>query len=312
LLTIKLDTKKLKKKANIVHNNNNNKFIPKWGSYDTMKNRWQYIRPQLKQLTHAEDMYAPIDANKSYILKDGMKINSNYQDAVTWTQRSYKKGDFKKSDFEVIKDIDLGEIPILFVVKKNSSTLGNLLSYFENKIPENKEQIEEPLLIIDDECDHGSINTNDPYQSTNPTKLNSQIRGLLAHFKRCAYIAYTATPFANIFINPEESKLKISLQGGLVKDEQGNVIWEIKGKTRRKKREEIIKAAQDYDLFPRDFIVNLPIADNYIGAKKIFNLPKDLDDDFESNPLPIVISLVSASTHETPFSSSFKASDKFI
>jgi len=94
LLTIKLDTKKLKKKANIVHNNNNNKFIPKWGSYDTMKNRWQYIRPQLKQLTHAEDMYAPIDANKSYILKDGMKINSNYQDAVTWTQRSYKKGDF--------------------------------------------------------------------------------------------------------------------------------------------------------------------------------------------------------------------------
>ena len=37
----------------------------------------------------------------------------------------------------------------------------------------------------------------------------------------------------------------------------------------------------------------MPIADNYIGAKKIFNLPKDLDDDFESNPLPIVITIES-------------------
>lgn len=98
LLTIKLDSNNMRKEKKIHDDNkNNNEFIPKWGSYDTMKNRWQYIRPQLKQLTHDNDIYAPLDANRSYILKDGMKINSNYQDAVTWTQRSYKKEDFNST-----------------------------------------------------------------------------------------------------------------------------------------------------------------------------------------------------------------------
>ena len=93
----KINRKKKMRESNTHIFNNDNEFVPKWGSYDTMKNRWQYIRPQLKQLTHKEDMYAPLNASRTYVLKDGMKINSNYQDAITWSRRSYKKGDLNSS-----------------------------------------------------------------------------------------------------------------------------------------------------------------------------------------------------------------------
>ena len=126
------------------------------------------------------------------------------------TNRDEKKGDFNKNKFNAIKDISLNDNPILFVIKKNTSSLANIISYFQTRIPEGEEQLKEPLLLIDDECDHGSVNTNDPDGKTNPTKLNGQIRGLMAHFSRCAYVAYTATPFANIFINPENANLKFS------------------------------------------------------------------------------------------------------
>lgn len=95
-LTIKLETYKKKKENKKLHskinsNRNNNEFIPQWNAYDTMKNRWQYIRPQLKQLKHENDTYAPTDASRSYVLKeDGMKIASNYQDALIWSERSYQ------------------------------------------------------------------------------------------------------------------------------------------------------------------------------------------------------------------------------
>ena len=205
------------------------------------------------------------------------------------TNRDEKKGDFNKNKFNAIKDISLNDNPILFVIKKNTSSLANIISYFQTRIPEGEEQLKEPLLLIDDECDHGSVNTNDPDGKTNPTKLNGQIRGLMAHFSRCAYVAYTATPFANIFINPENANLKFSVQGDFVKDEKGNIVWDLVGKSKRKRRERIIKEAEDNDLFPRDFVINLPVSPNYIGAKKIFNIPDYVDDDdFESSPLPIV------------------------
>ena len=215
------------------------------------------------------------------------------------TKRDEKKGDFKKSDFNAFKDMEFSDVPTLFVIKKNTSSLSNLISYFQSKIKEEEEQLDQPVLLIDDECDHGSINTNDPDGSTSPTKLNSQIRGLMAHFSRCSYVAYTATPFANIFINPDNANLKISIQGDFVKDESGNVIWDLVGKTKRKRREKIIKEAHDNDLFPRDFVINLPISQNYIGAKKLFNIPDFVDDDFDSNPLPVIKTFEQLLNHDS-------------
>ena len=68
-----------------------------------------------------------------------------------------------------------------------------------------------PMLMIDDECDQASINTNkenefndDGENLDDPTKTNMRIRELLTSFEKSAYVGYTATPFANIFIKSDK------------------------------------------------------------------------------------------------------------
>ena len=57
------------------------------------------------------------------------------------------------------------------------------------------------LLLIDDEADNASINVH--AEDEEPTAINNQIRIMLSLFKKASYVGFTATPFANIFINPE-------------------------------------------------------------------------------------------------------------
>lgn len=89
-------------------------------------------------------------------------------------------------------------IPTLFVVKKNKSVLNNLAQYLSKAMPQGADQ--PPLLLIDDEADWASINTND---ESNVTAVNAAIRKLLEKSARNSYVGITATPFANIFINDE-------------------------------------------------------------------------------------------------------------
>lgn len=90
--------------------------------------------------------------------------------------------------------------------------------------------------MIDDEADNASINTNK--KDEDPTRINSEIRKILKLFKRATYIGFTATPFANIFINCDSY------------DEM---------------------FAQD--LFPKDFIYLIQSPSNYWGPEKYFNAP---------------------------------------
>ncbi len=160
-------------------------------------------------------------------------------------------GDFKKSRQ---MNIITGNDPVILVVKKNKSVLENL---YRSATSVQKEMDKDsgkpivrniPLLIIDDEPDNASINTkivefdNDGNVSDDcePTVINSLIRRLLDAFEKSAYIGYTATPFANIFILPH-------------------------GDTER----------EGEDLFPRSFILNLPAASSYIGPEKVFGLDAD-------------------------------------
>jgi hypothetical protein len=96
------------------------------------------------------------------------------------------------------------------------------------------------MLLIDDEADQASINTNK--EGDLATAINRKIRQLLHLFERSSYVGYTATPFANVFIDPETED-------------------EMLGD----------------DLFPRDFILSLDPPDNYIGSSKIFSTDKELD-----------------------------------
>ncbi|PSB49785.1 endonuclease [filamentous cyanobacterium Phorm 6] len=142
--------------------------------------------------------------------------------------------------------------PLLFVVKKNTTVLKNLLQWalrHGDKDEKSGKRIVRgvPLLVIDDEADNASINTNPPLFDENGkvqeeydvSAINGLIRKLLHSFERSAYVGYTATPFANIFIYPDA--------------EQKN---------------------QEFgdDLFPRSFIINLPAPSNYIGPVEVFGL----------------------------------------
>lgn len=156
--------------------------------------------------------------------------------------------------------------PIVAVVKKNGSILKNLISWLAgwgDKQPDGKIIIRNiPFLLIDDEADNASINVSKEKVSA----INACIRSLLSLFEQSAYVGYTATPFANVFIQ-------------ILKDEN------IKG---------LDISIKDYeftvgqDLFPKDFIINIPAPSNYIGPAKVFGLPALSSSEADEEPLPLI------------------------
>ena len=148
---------------------------------------------------------------------------------------------------------DLRE-PAVLVIKKNSSTLKSVLGWLgEHNAKRGTKTISLPMLLIDDEADNASINTAKGKGEV--TKINGQLRDLLKLFERNCYVGYTATPFANIFIDPDSET-------------------EMYGE----------------DLFPRDFIVSLDPPDNYFGARRVFiddadAIIRDIDDNEDLLPL---------------------------
>ena len=94
------------------------------------------------------------------------------------------------------------------VCKKNSRILNNLINWLggdPNNPKRNADRREIatkiPCLIVDDEADQASPNTSKEAQDF--TAVNGAIRNLLQYFHKSAYLAVTATPYANIFINPQ-------------------------------------------------------------------------------------------------------------
>lgn len=137
-----------------------------------------------------------------------------------------------------------GSLPMLAVVKKHGTVLRRLLNWLP-KLPPTF-----PVLVIDDEADQASINTSD--EETQPSVINSRIRELLNKVHRVTYVGYTATPFANVFINHETNDEK----------------WA-------------------EDLYPRDFIIALEKPPTYVGNEALFGRPA-LDSAEEIPPLPVI------------------------
>lgn len=140
--------------------------------------------------------------------------------------------------------------PWLFVVKKNKSVLERLNRWIRNHVanaedPATGRKIVTnlPLLLIDDEADHASVDTGgqafdadgNPDEEHEPKAINRLARRILFSFSRSAYVGYTATPFANIFIHEQ----------GMTREEGP-------------------------DLFPASFIINLGAPSNYVGPAKVF------------------------------------------
>lgn len=149
---------------------------------------------------------------------------------MTTVARDFRKSSREATNFSVTSD---SPNPYVFVVKKNKSVLLALAQWL-NEQPKSSGKLDIPLLLLDDESDYASVNTND---GDDPTAINEAIRGILEQFSRSSYVAFTATPFANIFIDHENTN----------------------------------------DLFPRDFIYSLESPSNYVGSVQTFGTPDSIN-----------------------------------
>jgi hypothetical protein len=216
-----------------------------------------------------------------------------HQPLAFWGTTQNNGGDFRAANLagfgvEIREDLP----PVVLVVKKHASVLRRLLmwvvreseadlpnqaqgTHFEDKLHDipHRYRTKCPLLIVDDEADQASVDTaagaidegGGANPDHDPTTINRLIRSLLRSFDRSAYVGYTATPFANILIH-----------------DSGNT-----------------KTHGD-DLFPRDFIINLPTSASYVGPATIFGRRTDNDGDSASEPgLPVLLETVTDHVSES-------------
>lgn len=137
-----------------------------------------------------------------------------------WLSLTTEESDFRKPTFNGEAALGEGNATGLMVIKKNPVVLRRLRDWLGTKVM--REHLNNlRVLVIDDEADQASVGT---------ATINPLIRDVLALMPRNTYIGYTATPFANVFIDPTQSE----------------------------------------DFYPRDFILNLPRPDGYFGPEMIF------------------------------------------
>lgn len=197
--------------------------------------------------------------DEGFVGKDSKKMRENISGSAIGAGKYRKKGNVV-SLTTTDQDFQLGGVnvkfssttdPVIFVVKKNKAILDRLYRWLRTiNLDASTTQIDRSLLMIDDEADNASINTKN--SDVDATAINNAIRNMLKLFTRYSYVGYTATPFANIFIDPQMDKS--------IKD----------------------------DLFPRDFIYLLQQPSNYVGPTEMyrengrFNYMLRYNDDVES------------------------------
>lgn len=158
-------------------------------------------------------------------------------------------------DFSLTRGLGLtlpeGQTQIM-VIKKNAAVLHRLTEALKG-MP-SKLRLRMPTLIVDDECDQASLNTQAYKNSV--SRINKQIRGLLDSelLPKVTYLGYTATPYANV----------LTAESG----HDGT-----------------------QDLYPADFIIKLPRPEAYFGVDRLFgDHPDSVDDsgDSDASGLPMI------------------------
>lgn len=238
------------------------------GTVDLLREQTQ--RRLDMELVGKENILRGIDPADPDLIRD-----VDYQDDDTWTDRFIEHGalpstqnfpdiirltthrfDYKSLkagivalEFEKADNskplFDSANLPTsnarLMIVKKNKSVLEKLAKDLKSI----KSRLGEiPALIIDDESDQASVNTSNPakWQSDTPEKqertaINRLMSQLLDLLPRAQYIGYTATPFANVFIDPSDAE----------------------------------------DIFPRNFLVSLERPPDYMGVSDFHDLEPELE-----------------------------------
>jgi hypothetical protein len=217
------------------------------------------------------------DTQYGLLHKDGLRSHRTGVGAMVQNARllpvntftsSAAKGDFKRQVAQQVAP-HIGSDPVVLVVKKHKTILENLIAWttrenLRDPVSGREVVMQQPLLVIDDEADNASVNTKEVEREvdeegtlvseTDPAMINRLIRTLLHSFQQSAYVGYTATPFANIFIfnDPRPSRY-------------------------------------GQDLFPRSFIVRIPPPSNYVGPPRVFGLPAaEAPDGVAVRALPVI------------------------
>jgi hypothetical protein len=140
----------------------------------------------------------------------------------------------------------------IVVIKKQKQRLESLISELQIMSQSVREDL--PVLVIDDESDQATVNTVNPEKPKKKeledrSAINKCIVDLLSAFGnrsgRCQYVGYTATPFANVLINPDDAS----------------------------------------DLFPQDFIVALSRPPGYMGVRDFHDLDDEFMPVYGLDPL---------------------------
>jgi Z1 domain len=152
---------------------------------------------------------------------------------MTTTLRDFRRSSYEATNITIQTN---AAHPYVFVVKKNKSILNALIAWLKEQAASSGGGLSVPVLLLDDESDYASINTK---EDTDPTAINQAIRNVLALFSRSSYIAFTATPFANIFVDH-----------GI-----------------------------ENDLFPRNFVYSLEAPSNYVGSVATFGTSDEVRTD---------------------------------
>ncbi len=186
------------------------------------------LREQTQKRTDSGVIGAKSDSIGNSIEFLGVGLNTNEHFAVPFTNQVNDFKKFVQKNLNVaIADINK---PVVLVVKKVKSVLESVAERLRSELTEKGLDCRS-ILIIDDEADNASITTSkDPEK---PTTINRCIRDIFNNFPIASYVGYTATPFANIFINPYDDDRYL-------------------------------------DLFPTDFIAQLHAPSTYFGGRLVF------------------------------------------
>jgi hypothetical protein len=219
------------------------------GTWNILRNQTQrrFDKDLLgKELLNKDDTYAVHPPDWTEFLEHGADpVDLGH---YTWQRLTRPDGDFKglKSAIDVLEfprpnkslpiyhPTNLHVLPVkLLVIKKNSGILEKLVKDLTN-IRTRLNDL--PTLVIDDESDQAGINTVDPSRrggagQRERSKTNLRIVELLRLFPRGQYVGYTATPYANALVDPEDPE----------------------------------------DLFPKDFIISLNRPRGYMGISDCFD-----------------------------------------
>lgn len=210
------------------------------------------LRLQTQKRTDSGVIGAKSDSIGNMVEYLGVGIPTRDHFAVPFTNQSNDFAKFIQNNL----NSSIGDYnkPVILVVKKIKSILESVGDRLQSELDEHGLD-SKSILIIDDEADNASPNTSK--SETNPTVINRCIRTIFNKFPISSYVGFTATPFANVFINPYDDE---------------NYM----------------------DLFPNDFIVQLNSSDTYFGGRKVFpkgdGIPRCLRviKETESGFLPVI------------------------